>query len=105
MKPVLLEVNAEYQFRLMPLEAKFVKPIQAQWSYSVVDMDRRLVAFKDLSSGQIDSWHWDFGDNSSSDEQFPQHHYEKPGNYVVILDVKGPAGSARRSKVWDVQLR
>jgi PKD domain len=92
-------------FRLMPLEAKFKQPIAAQWSYSVVDMNRRLVAFEDLSSGQVDSWHWDFGDHSSSDEQFPLHHYEKPGNYVVVLDVKGPAGSARRSKVWDVQLR
>jgi hypothetical protein len=92
-------------FRLMPLENQLRKPIEAQWSYEVIDMDRRLVAFEDLSTGQIDSWHWDFGDNSSSDERFPQHHYEKPGNYVVILDVRGPAGTSRRSKVWDVQLR
>jgi hypothetical protein len=92
-------------FRLMPLENSLAKPIEAQWSYEVIDMDRRLVAFEDLSTGQIDSWHWDFGDNRSSDERFPQHHYEKPGNYVVILDVRGPAGTSRRSKVWDVQLR
>ena len=26
-------------FRLMPLEPQFRKPIEAQWSYSVVDMD------------------------------------------------------------------
>jgi hypothetical protein len=35
----------------------------------------------------------------------PQHSYAKPGNYVVILDVSGPDGTARRSKVWDVQLK
>jgi PKD domain len=92
-------------FRLMPLEPMFRKPIEAQWSFSVVDMDRRLVAFKDQSVGQIDAWRWDFGDGSLSTEQHPLHHYDKPGAYVVILDVTGPAGTSRRSKVWDIQLR
>jgi hypothetical protein len=92
-------------FRLMPLEPQFNKPVEAQWSFSVIDMDRRLVAFKDQSVGKIDSWHWDFGDGSSSTEQFPQHQYQKPASYVVVLDVTGPAGTSRRSKVWDVQLR
>jgi PKD domain len=92
-------------FRLMPLEPKFRKAIDAQWTHSVVDMDRRLVAFKDQSVGQISSWHWDFGDGTGSDEQYPLHQYQKPGNYVVILDVAGPAGTSRHSKVWDIQLR
>ncbi len=92
-------------FRLMPLEPPFVKGLEARWTHSVVDMDRRLVAFKDQSNGDIKSWHWDFGDGASSDEQNPLHPYAKPGNYVVVLDVAGPAGSARYSKVWDVQLR
>jgi len=26
-----------------------------------------------------------------------------PESYVVILDVTGPAGTSRRSKVWEVQ--
>jgi hypothetical protein len=92
-------------FRLMPLEPQFLKPIEAQWSWSVVDMDRRLVAFKDLSVGQVTSWKWDFGDGATSTEENPIHQYEKPSNYVVILDVEGPAGKSRRSKVWDVSLR
>lgn len=92
-------------FRLMPLEPQFRKKIEAQWTFKVVDMDRRLVAFKDLSVGKITSWRWDFGDGSSSTEQYPLHTYEKPGNYVVVLDVEGPDGKSRRSKVWDIQLR
>ena len=92
-------------FRLMPLEPALQPKLKADWSWSVVDMDRRLVAFKDLSVGQIESWHWDFGDGSTSNEPNPIHHYAQPGNLVVILDVTGPAGTARRSKVWDVQLR
>jgi hypothetical protein len=92
-------------FRLMPLEAQFHKAIEAQWQFSVIDMQRHLVAFKDLSVGNITAWHWDFGDGASSTEQHPEHAYAKPGNYVVILDVTGPLGSSRRSKVWDVQLK
>ena len=91
-------------FRLMPLEAQFVPPIAADWSFGVVDMERRLVAFKDGSTG-ASAWKWDFGDGATSTERHPQHSYAKPGNYVVVLDVTGPGGTARRSKVWDVQLR
>ena len=92
-------------FRLMPLEAQFRKPIEAQWSWQVLDMDRRLVAFKDLSEGKITSWKWDFGDGETSTEQNPIHQYKKPGNLVVILDIEGPEGKARHSKVWDVSLK
>ena len=90
----------------MPLEPQFRKPIEAQWSFKVVDMDRRLVAFKDLSSGSIKNWLWDFGDGTTSTAQNPEHAYKEPGNqYVVTLRVVGPAGSSCRSKVWDVALK
>ena len=39
-------------FRLMPLEPQFRKPRRPNGSFKVVDMDRRLVAFKDESVGQ-----------------------------------------------------
>ena len=93
-------------FKLMPLEPQFLQPIEAQWSWKVVDMDRRLVAFKDLSVGKVTSWKWDFGDGETSTEQNPMHVYKdaKP-NYDVVLDIEGPAGKSRRSKVWDVQLK
>ena len=92
-------------FRLMPLEPAFQPKLAAQWTWQVIDMDRRLVAFKDTSVGNIAAWNWDFGDGSTSTEQHPVHAYAKPGSYVVILDVSGPEGQSRRSKVWDVQLR
>jgi hypothetical protein len=92
-------------FKLMPLEPQFRKSIEAQWSFKVVDMDRRLVAFKDQSTGNITSWKWDFGDGETSPDQNPIHQYQRAGNLVVVLDVEGPAGKSRRSKVWDVQLK
>ena len=92
-------------FKLMPLEPQFRKPIDAQWSFQVVDMNRRVVAFKDSSEGQVTSWTWDFGDGETSTEQNPQHIYKDSGKYVVVLWVKGPAGESRRAKVWDVAVK
>ncbi|MGH8017224.1 MAG: PKD domain-containing protein [Opitutaceae bacterium] len=77
-------------FKLMPLEPELQPKIAAQWTWKVVDMDRRLVAFKDLSVGEITAWKWDFGDGATSTEQHPQHIFEKPGNYLTILEVTGP---------------
>ena len=92
-------------FRLMPVEPQFRKPISAQWSFQVLDMSRRLVAFKDLSEGKISSWTWSFGDGATSTEQHPIHAYPKGGNYVVTLSIEGPEGASRMQKVWDVTLR
>lgn len=92
-------------FRLMPLEPSLRPKLAAQWTWSVVDMERRLVAFQDRSVGPVTGWKWDFGDGTTSVEQNPQHTYAKPGSYVIILDVTGPDGTSRRSKVWDVQLK
>lgn len=92
-------------FTLMPLEDEYKKPIEAGWSFKTVDMDRRQVAFKDESAGEITSWAWDFGDGNKSQKQNPVHQYEEPGLYVVILTVEGPEGTDRLSKVWDVAVR
>jgi PKD repeat protein len=93
----------------MPLEPQFRKAIDAQWSFKIVDMDQRIVAFKDLSQGEITSWKWDFGDGTTSAEQNPTHQYkDRPGRegiYTVILNVTGPAGTSRMAKVWDVHVR
>ncbi|WP_423130240.1 PKD domain-containing protein [Gaoshiqia sp. Z1-71] len=92
-------------FELMPLEKQFQKPVEAKWSFQVLDGDRRLVAFTDESSGEIDSWKWDFGDGETSAEQHPLHQYTGAGKYVVVLWVEGPEGKSRLSKVWDVVVK
>lgn len=93
------------EFRLMPLEAALRPALQAAWTFQVIDMQRRLVGFKDSSEGQVTSWRWDFGDDTQSSEQNPQHQYAKAGEYVVVLYVEGPAGKSRLAKIWDVTLR
>lgn len=92
-------------FQLMPLEDYFREEIDAQWSFKILDMNRRMVAFIDESIGDITSWLWDFGDGTTSNVQHPVHQYEEAGLYVVVLDVEGPDGVSRLSKVWDVAIR
>ncbi len=103
---VKMVYDASYlcQFRLMPIEERFLPDIEARFSFKLVDMDRRLYYFKDESIGEITKWRWDFGDGETSDEQFPFHQYKKPAGYgyTVILDVEGPAGKSRHSKNWDI---
>ncbi len=48
-------------FRLMPLKAAPRKAIDATWSFQVLHLERRPVAFQDRSSDQVRSWRWDFG--------------------------------------------
>ena len=41
----------------------------------------------------------------NSTEQNPLHAYQAGRDYTVILEIEGPAGKARRSKVWGVSLK
>jgi hypothetical protein len=89
-------------FRLMPLEPAVRPKLEANWSFRVMDLHGRTVAFRDETLGEATSWKWDFGDGEQSSERNPVHQYKKAGEYIVILDVKGPYGESRRTKVWDV---
>jgi PKD repeat protein len=46
-----------------------------------------VINFNDLSTGNIDSWSWDFGDGNLSNEQNPVNTYTIPGTYSVSLSV------------------
>lgn len=96
-----MDSNASRQcaFRLMPMENRFRKSIEAKWTFRVVDLTERLIYFKDESYGKIDTWSWDFGDGTTSSEQNPIHRYSKEGEYIVTLTIEGPEGKSRNIKV------
>ena len=58
-----------------------------------------MVNFSDLSSGEITSWLWDFGDGGTSTLPNPSHEYHGPGGFTVSLTVTGIAGSDTETKV------
>jgi PKD repeat protein len=60
------------------------------------------IAFTNVSSGNITSWAWTFGDGGGSTEQNPSHTYTTPGRYTVHLKVTGPGGSDAEIKIGHI---
>lgn len=56
------------------------------------------VQFTDLSGGLPTSWHWDFGDGTTSNDRNPTHTYTKPGIYTVALTVSNAYGKVTETK-------
>ena len=54
--------------------------------YSLINT---AVQFKGNASGEHPpfTWHWDFGDQTTSEEQTPTHNYVSTGKYIVTLTV------------------
>lgn len=46
---------------------------------------------------------WDFGDGNTSTEENPFHEYEKSGNYIITLTVKGDGGSKTVKEMLKIQ--
>jgi PKD repeat protein len=90
----------------MLLENQFFEPIRAEWSFKVIDMNSRTVAFHDQSLGEISKWEWDFGDGNFSNDQHPIYQFEEKGVHkVVTLTVEGPDGKSKRTRYWEVMIR
>jgi hypothetical protein len=62
------------------------------------------VAFEDESAKSPASWHWDFGDGSTSTEQHPLHEYAQEGAYEVCLAVSNLYGADTLCQQVEVQL-
>jgi len=64
-----------------------------------------IIQFKDKSfdpDGSIVSWHWEFGDGTTSTDQNPTHKYEALGTYIVTLVVTDDDGAIHtESKIHD----
>ena len=56
------------------------------------------VQFSDSSTGLISNWLWDFGDDSTSNEQNPKHTYLTSDIFTVSLTVTGPGGSNTKTR-------
>jgi len=57
-----------------------------------------VINFKDTSTGNPQSWNWDFGDGRSSDIQNPTETFNNPGSYTIKLVVKNALGKDSLTK-------
>ncbi len=62
----------------------------------------RVVTFVDTSSGSPTTFHWDFGDGTTSTMENPTHTYAAPGNYAVKLTVSNASGSSSVTELVSV---
>ena len=53
-----------------------------------------LTQFTDLSTGDIESWYWSFGDGNSSQKSNPFHQFTETGTYSVTLDIRDASDQA-----------
>lgn len=68
----------------------FIYPTFADFDYGYVD--QRVIRFANLSSPDVISWNWDFGDGNTSTEINPTHTYQDTGWYKVTLIVFNEIG-------------
>ncbi|MDO8365245.1 MAG: PKD domain-containing protein [Saprospiraceae bacterium] len=60
----------------------------AHFRYDGVDtLSPQQIEFTDLSYYEPATWHWDFGDGTTSQDTSPVHFFSAPGTYTVCLTV------------------
>ncbi|MFA5377837.1 MAG: PKD domain-containing protein [Dehalococcoidia bacterium] len=62
------------------------------------------VNFTDASSYSPTSWHWTFGDGSTSTSQSPSHTYSTAGQMTVVLTVANAVGSDSETKTAYIEV-
>ena len=87
-------LTAEVAWSFTTVAPEPAEPPQAAFWSDVFSGPAPLeVTFFDDSAGSIETYSWDFGDNSSSNASNPVHIYQRDGRYDVSLTVSGKAGS------------
>ncbi len=61
------------------------------------------IDFEDRSRGEIERWHWDFGDGTSSTRRNVRKVWDRAGRYTVVLTVSNPQGSDSATIVVEVR--
>lgn len=93
-------VATAYAWDAVGVEGAFtctVAPI-AGFSSAFTNRCDGTVQFTDLSSGQPNSWLWDFGDGQTDNTQNPSHKYAASGSYTVKLTATNVNGNNTETK-------
>lgn len=70
-----------------------VDTLKADFTATPIAGDTPLeVSFTDISTGNIETWMWNFGDGNTSTARNPSHIYSQSGVYTVSLTVNGGGG-------------
>ncbi len=65
----------------------------ADFLLSMSSGDPMRIELRDRSAvADAESWHWDFGDGTTSDARNAVHRYGRPGSYLITFTVSGAGG-------------
>jgi len=72
---------------------------KASFEYLKNNANPLEVSFENFTIGNANSWHWNFGDGSTSTEKSPPSHtYQKSEEHTITLTATGPHGSSTYSR-------
>ncbi|HAK94747.1 MAG TPA: hypothetical protein DCM87_07015 [Planctomycetes bacterium] len=81
------------------IEVVAIVPPDVQFNASPLGGEAPLtVAFANETTGTVDSWLWQFGDDATSTLRDPVHEYREPGTYTVRLTAFYAGGSVVRER-------
>lgn len=71
---------------------------QAAFFVEFPEPDQLVVLLNEISrtTSPVVKWHWDFGDDQTSEEPSPVHKYEREGNYKIVLTIGTEDGCQSR---------
>lgn len=80
-------------------EIKIENDIPGPVIIGVKKISDSVIEFQNLADTAGLNYSWDFGDGATSDEQNPAHKYEKPGDYIINLNVIDSNGNTATQKL------
>ncbi len=97
------DLSAQVSLAIVVIPAEVELPPSADFTVSagVVSVGD-AVAFADRSAGDINRWHWDFGDGTQSSFPNPSKSWDRSGRYTVVLTVANEQGSDSATLVVEV---
>jgi len=95
-------IGSAYNIDTGYLYAFGVKELETDADGPYYGLINEPLQFIGISSGGYypHSYHWDFGDTQTSEEQNPIHSYTNPGNYSVILTVTDNTSNTTSDTTW-----
>ena len=95
-------IGSSYNIDTGYLYAFGVKELEADAHGPYYGLINEPLQFTGSSSGGYypHSYHWDFGDTQTSEEQNPIHTYTNPGNYTVTLIVTDNTSNTTSDTTW-----
>lgn len=73
-------------------------------NFSLSSIDGLRIAFSNISTGNVASYLWNFGDNTTSTEQNPVHTYTEAGTYNVSLVVTDKNGNTSEPYSYQISV-